>query len=80
MPKFSQEQIWVDSLISTLSIREQIAQSFMAAAYTHKDKPNAALIDLIEDIGIGGIIFMQGDPNNQVKVNAVYQEKSKIPS
>ena len=79
MPKLSQEQVWVDSLISTLSVREQIAQSFMAAAYTHSDKPNATLIDLIQDIGIGGIIFMQGNPNNQVKVSAIYQEKTKVP-
>lgn len=79
MPKLSHEQVWVDSLITTLSIRDQIAQSFMAAAYTHNDKPNADLIDLIQDIGIGGIIFMQGNPDNQIKVNAIYQEKSKIP-
>ena len=79
IPKLSHEQVWVDSLISTLSVREQIAQSFMAAAYTHSDKPSTTLIDLIQDIGIGGIIFMQGNPNNQVKVSAIYQEKSKVP-
>ena len=79
MPKLSHEQVWVDSLISTLSVREQIAQSFVAAAYTHSDKPNSDLIDLIQGTGIGGIIFMQGNPKNQVKVSAVYQERSKIP-
>ena len=59
IPTSSRKQVWVDSLMTTLSVREQIAQSFMAAAYTHSDEPNAALIDLIQDMGIGGIIFMQ---------------------
>jgi beta-N-acetylhexosaminidase len=79
IPTSSRKQVWVDSLMTTLSVREQIAQSFMAAAYTHSDEPNAALIDLIQDMGIGGIIFMQGNPTHQVTVNAAYQEKSKIP-
>jgi beta-N-acetylhexosaminidase len=79
IPTSSRKQAWVDSLMTTLSVREQIAQSFMAAAYTHSDEPNAALIDLIQDMGIGGIIFMQGNPTHQVTVNAAYQEKSKIP-
>ena len=79
IPKLSHEQAWVDSIMTTLSVREQIAQSFMAAAYTHNNEPNAVLIDLIEDIGIGGLIFMQGNPSDQVKVNTLYQEKSKIP-
>ena len=65
--------------MTTLSIRKQIAQSFMAAAYTHNDEPNAELIGLIQDIGIGGIIFMQGNPIDQVKVNTTYQKESKIP-
>ncbi len=49
--------------MTTLSIRKQIAQSFMAAAYTHNDEPNAEIIGLIQDLGIGGIIFMQGNPH-----------------
>ena len=79
IPTSPQEQAWVDSLMTTLSIREQIAQSFMAAAYTHNDEPNAALVDLIQDMGIGGIIFMQGNPIDQVKINTTYQKRSKIP-
>ena len=35
----------------------------MAAAYTHNDKPNADLIDLIQDIGIGGPADCNGDDN-----------------
>jgi hypothetical protein len=79
IPTSPHEQAWVDSLMTTLSIRKQIAQSFMAAAYTHNDEPNADLIGLIQDMGIGGIIFMQGNPIDQVKVNTTYQKESKIP-
>ena len=79
IPTPPHEQAWVDSLMTTLSIREQIAQSFMAAAYTYNDEPNADLIGLIQDMGIGGIIFMQGNPIDQVKVNTTYQKESKIP-
>ena len=38
IPTSPHEQAWVDSLMTTLSIRKQIAQSFMAAAYTHNDE------------------------------------------
>jgi len=79
IPTSPHEQAWVDSIMTTLSIREQIAQSFMAAAYTHNDEPNAELIGLIQDLGIGGIIFMQGNPIDQAKVNTTYQKESEIP-
>ncbi|MGL4364428.1 MAG: glycoside hydrolase family 3 N-terminal domain-containing protein [Bacteroidales bacterium] len=77
--------IWADSLLSTLSTREKIAQLMMVAAYSHPSsnktasKINSEVANLIENYHIGGIIFFQGSPQRQIELTNFFQGLSKIP-
>lgn len=74
------QQKWVDTLMSNMSIDQKIGQLFMVAAYSNKDKKHTDYIQkLINNYEIGGLIFMQGTPIKQAKLNNLYQKKSKIP-
>lgn len=71
---------WIDSIFSTLTPRERIAQLFMVDAYSKPQKNNRNYIEkLIKDYNIGGIIFMQGTPEYQVDLTNRYQKLSKTP-
>ncbi len=81
-PDFLQYQNskWVDSVMQTLSPRERIAQLFMLPAYSNKDEQHVQeVLDLIKKQKIGGVIFMQGNPEDQLKIMNRLQEASKVP-
>ena len=74
------QQKWVDTLMSHMSVDQKIGQLFMVAAYSNKDKKHADYIQsLISKHEIGGLIFMQGTPIKQAKLNNRFQKSSKIP-
>ncbi len=76
----SDSEIWVDSVFSTLSLEEKIGQLFMIAAYSNKGSSHTKDIkDLINNHGIGGLIFMQGGPVRQAKLINQYQDASNVP-
>lgn len=71
---------WVDSLMQVLSPDERIAQLFMVAAYSNKDEAHKqAILKLVTEYKIGGLIFMQGGPVRQAQLCNLYQSKSKVP-
>ena len=71
---------WADSIMSTLSAEERIAQLFMVAAYSNKGKQHKKdIMHLVEKYKIGGLMFLQGGPIRQAKLTNFYQSKSKIP-
>ncbi|MDO5975528.1 glycoside hydrolase family 3 N-terminal domain-containing protein [Flavivirga jejuensis] len=71
---------WVDSIMKNLTIDQKIGQLFMVQAYSNKDKKHQNFIKkMIKQYHIGGLIFMQGTPEKQVKLTNQYQSKSKIP-
>ncbi|MFY0593345.1 glycoside hydrolase family 3 N-terminal domain-containing protein [Roseivirga sp.] len=75
----AQEQ-WVDSIFNELTLDERLGQLFMVAAYSNRDEKHYQEIDkLITEYNIGGLIFFQGGPYRQAKLNDRYQAKSKIP-
>ncbi|MGB3774023.1 MAG: glycoside hydrolase family 3 N-terminal domain-containing protein, partial [Leeuwenhoekiella sp.] len=81
-PEFLQytNSVWVDSIMNTLTPQERIAQLFMLPAYSAPGKTNEKqMLELIKNQKIGGIIFMQGGPGNQLKLMNEYQEASKVP-
>jgi len=52
----------------------------MVAAYSNKDMKHVAEIrELVEKYNIGGLIFMQGGPYREAKLNNYYQNKAKTP-
>ncbi|MBI5217937.1 MAG: serine hydrolase [Bacteroidia bacterium] len=71
---------WVDSVFNSLSDDERIAQMFMAAAYSNKDKTHEEQVAaLIRDYKIGGMIMMQGGIIKHAKLVNYYQAISKVP-
>lgn len=79
-PFLSADSSWVDSVFNSLTIEERIGQLLMVAAYSNKDAEHHKEIeDLIENHGIGGLIFMQGGPLRQARLNNIYQKKAKVP-
>ena len=76
----SVESHWVDSVFASLNNDQRLAQLFMVAAYSNKDMKHVADIrELVEKYNIGGLIFMQGGPLREAKLNNYYQSKAKTP-
>ena len=74
------ESRWVDSVYNSLNSDQRLAQLFMVAAYSNKDMKHVREIrELIENYHIGGLIFMQGGPIREAKLNNYYQRLSKTP-
>ncbi len=71
---------WADSVLKTLTPEERIAQLFMVAAYSNKDKTHIKEIKkLVKDYKIGGLIFFRGGPVRQANLTNQYQAISKVP-
>ena len=71
---------WVDSVLNTLSIDQQIAQCIWVAGWSNKDVSHAVeMADIIRKYGIGGIIFFQGTAEKQAELTNFYQKISKVP-
>lgn len=74
------QQIWVDSILRSMSIDQKIGQLFMINAYSNRDATHQAYIDdLIKKYDIGGLIFFQGSPKKQIEMTNHFQGVSKVP-
>jgi len=79
-PFLNAQSHWVDSVFNSLNPDQRLAQLFMVAAYSNKDMKHVAEIrELVEKYNIGGLIFMQGGPYREAKLNNYYQSKAKTP-
>lgn len=77
---FQFKNSWVDSVYKTLSLEQKIGQLYMVAAYSGGEKANQDWVqDQINKYNIGGLIFMQGTPEAQIKQTNHYQQSSKLP-
>ncbi|MCE5347384.1 MAG: serine hydrolase [Bacteroidales bacterium] len=71
---------WVDSVLKTLSIDQQIAQCIWIAGYSNRDVSHEVeMSELIKKYGIGGIVYFQGTPEKQVELTNYYQKISRVP-
>lgn len=76
----NRESRWVDSVYTSLNADQRLAQLFMVAAYSNRDMKHVKEIrELIENYNIGGLIFMQGGPLREAKLNNYYQDHAKTP-
>ncbi len=81
-PAFTQylHSPWVDSLMRVLTPDQRAAQLFMVAAYSNRKRIDEDSIStLIQQYGIGGLIFFQGGPGRQARLLNRYQSQSKVP-
>ena len=71
---------WVDSIYSTLSLDEKIGQLFFPMVFSKKnDQHFKEIKTLIQDHHIGGLIFSQGTPVKQTQWLNDFQSQSKVP-
>lgn len=74
------KQAWVDSVYASLTTEQRIGQLFMVAAYSNRDEAHKnAVAKLVEEQGVGGLIFFQGTPYKQAKLTNYFQSKAKVP-
>ncbi|WP_246010671.1 glycoside hydrolase family 3 N-terminal domain-containing protein [Hymenobacter perfusus] len=71
---------WVDSVMRTLTPDQRVAQLFMVAAYSNRKRIDEDSVStLIQQYGIGGLIFFQGGPVRQSRLLNRYQSQAKVP-
>lgn len=74
------QQQWADSVFNALTPQERLGQLFMVAAYSNRDQKHVDEIkELIQEYNIGGLIFFQGGPYRQARLNNEYQSVAKVP-
>ena len=81
-PAFTQylHSRWVDSLMRVLTPDQRAAQLFMVAAYSNRKRIDEDSVSaLIQQYGIGGLIFFQGGPGRQARLLNRYQSQSRVP-
>ncbi len=70
---------WADATLADMSTDEKIGQLFMVPVYTNKWRNTASIDKLIREHHVGGLIFMQGSPMQQVKDANHYQQVARMP-
>ena len=74
------QRIWVDSIYSSMTLKEKVGQLFVVQAFSNKNKNHKN--DIINDIrnnNIGGVIFSKGSPHKQVDLTNDFQSESSVP-
>lgn len=79
---------YAEKLMASLTFKQQLAQTLMVPAWSREaliDEPldsakfQKSLLYQIRVLGIGGIIFFQGNPLNEIYQTNYYQQESAIP-
>lgn len=79
-PKSTMPPNWAQATLNSMTLRQKIGQLFMVAAFSNKTAAHTQEIkQLITEHQIGGLIFFQGGPYRQARLNNEYQKLSKIP-
>lgn len=74
------QQKWVDSVYASMSLKEKVGQLYMVQVMSNQDaKTKNSIIKLIREQHIGGIIYSNGGPLRQAKLNNELQSLSKLP-
>jgi beta-N-acetylhexosaminidase len=74
---------WAESQLARMTLEQKVSHLFSAAArgvFRSSDDPEyRRLVDLVENFGVGGIIFFQGDPYSQAVLANDLQERARLP-
>lgn len=80
VPFINQQHRWVDSVFSTLSTKEKIAQMFLVRAHTDLGPRYIdSVAGVIEREKLGGLVVFQGGPVRHANMFNRYQRISKVP-
>lgn len=79
---------FAEKLASTLTFKQQLAQTLMVPAWSRESfieepsdsaKFRKTLLYQIKELGVGGMIFFQGNPLNELYLTNYYQQESELP-
>ncbi|MFY0714294.1 serine hydrolase [Seonamhaeicola sp. NFXS20] len=71
---------WVDSIYSSMTLKEKVGQLYMVQVMSNQDLATKnKIIKLIKEHHIGGVIYSNGGPVRQAKLNNELQSASKVP-
>jgi len=74
------QMAWVENQYANMSLQEKVGQLFMVSVASNQSKAATDKVkDLVEEQGIGGVIFLVGGPLQQAKLANEYQSVSKVP-
>jgi len=74
------QQKWVDSLYNTMTLKEKVGQLYMMQVMSNQDEATKnSVVKTIKEHHIGGIIYSNGGPNRQARLNNELQAISKTP-
>lgn len=77
---FQQRSHWVDSVMSSMSLKQKIGQLIMMEVYSNQDAAyEAEVSEKIRAYQPGTLIFFQGGPVRQIRLLNRWQPMSKIP-
>lgn len=76
-------ETWAEKTLRALTLREKIGQLFsvnlFGEFYPNQSEDKTRLLRLVQEWGIGGVIFFQSDPLEQATLTNQLQEAAKIP-
>ncbi|MFV0541372.1 MAG: glycoside hydrolase family 3 N-terminal domain-containing protein [Aestuariibaculum sp.] len=79
-PDSESQKKWVDSIYGAMSLSEKLGQLYMVQVMSNQDKVTEEKVEkLIKDYHIGGIIYSNGGPVRQAKLNNKLQSISRLP-
>ncbi len=74
---------WSENSLRRLTLEEKVSQLFAANAYgffeSVDDPSYTRLVDLVENFGVGGLIFFQGEPLEQAVLINDLQARARLP-
>ncbi|MBS1501353.1 MAG: glycoside hydrolase family 3 [Bacteroidetes bacterium] len=71
---------WVDSVYKKLNKKQRIAQLFFVRAHTNRGQAYEDSVgNVIKDQQVGGLVFFQGGPVQQLQLINKYQQLVKVP-
>lgn len=71
---------WVDSVLNTLNLKEQIGQLFIYTIAPQRSKANRALLHkVVDDYKVGGLLFSGGLMTNQAILTNEAQRMADVP-
>ncbi|RVU24235.1 serine hydrolase [Sandaracinomonas limnophila] len=74
-----QNQKWVDSVLSKLSLEQKIGQVLMPRANFNATYDTTRLYSIVKDYHIGGLVFFAGNPTQQALLVNKLQSFAKVP-
>jgi beta-glucosidase-like glycosyl hydrolase/CubicO group peptidase (beta-lactamase class C family) len=71
---------WVDSIYDSMTLEERVGQLYMVQVMSNQDTATKRkVVEIIKKHRIGGVIYSNGGPYRQAKLNNELQALSKVP-